>query len=190
MAQKHFNSYRKLNRLLEEGTVFCAIDTETTGLKQKDDRVMEIGCVKFTKNEELGRFSVLINPECQIPPVVTELTHITNELVSNEKTFKEISADFLEFIKGTTLIAHNANFDLGFLNAELERLGHKELQNQYIDTLQLTRWAFPMNGHWTQQYLAKQFEIDIEAAHRAYDDARVCKEIFLKTIEKIMDVQR
>lgn len=190
MAQKIFNSYRKLHRLIEDGTVFCAIDTETTGLKSKDDRVMEIGCVKFDKSGELGRFSLLINPECTIPAVVTEITNITNDQVCNEKKFSEIADDFLSFIKDTTIIAHNANFDLGFLNMELERCGKKPLQNQYIDTLQLTRWAFPLNEHWNQVYLAKQFEINIEAAHRAYDDARVCKEIFLKTVEKIMDVQR
>ena len=184
------NDYRRMNRLLQNGAVFCALDTETTGLKPAEERIIEIGAVKFDKNGELGRFSTLVNPRILIPHFCQELTGITNKMVFGQKEFKEIADDLLSFLDESIIIAHNAQFDLRFVNAELERINHDSLLNKAIDTLRFSRWAYPDNEHWTLQFLAEQLKIEVKAAHRAEDDARVCMELFLHCIKDTMDRQK
>lgn len=184
------NDYRRMNRLLQNGAVFCALDTETTGLKPTEERIIEIGAVKFDKNGELGRFSTLVNPRILIPHFCQELTGITNKMVFGQKEFKEIADDLLSFLDESIIIAHNAQFDLRFVNAELERINHDSLLNKAIDTLRFSRWAYPDNEHWTLQFLAEQLKIEVKAAHRAEDDARVCMELFLHCIKDTMDRQK
>lgn len=184
------NDYRRMNRLLQNGAVFCALDTETTGLKPAEERIIEIGAVKFDKNGELGRFSTLVNPRILIPHFCQELTGITNKMVFGQKEFKEIADDLLSFLDESIIIAHNAQFDLRFVNAELERINHDSLLNKAIDTLRFSRWAYPDNEHWTLQFLAEQLKIEVKAAHRAEDDARVCMELFLRCIKDTMDRQK
>ena len=184
------NDYRRMNRLVHSGAVFCALDTETTGLKPSEERIIEIGAVKFDKTGELERFSTLVNPRVLIPPFCQQLTGITNKMVFGQKEFKEIADGLLEFLGDSIIIAHNAQFDLRFVNAELERMNHEILPNQAIDTLRFSRWTYPENGHWTLQFLAKQLEIEVKSAHRAEDDARVCMELFLRCIKDSMDRQK
>jgi len=184
------NDFRKMNRLVHSDEVFCALDTETTGLKPAEEKIIEIGAVKFNSSGVIGHFSTLVNPGILIPPFCQELTGITNKMVFNQKNFKEIVGDFLEFLGDSIIIAHNAQFDIRFLNAELERLEMEPLGNRAIDTLRFSRWAFPENEHWTLQFLASQFGIEVKNAHRAEDDARVCMEVFFKCIEGSMLKQK
>ncbi len=185
------NDYRRMNRLVHSGAVFCALDTETTGLKPSEERIIEIGAVKFDKSGILGSFSTLVNPRVLIPPFCQQLTGITNKMVFGQKEFKEIAGDFLDFLgEETIIVAHNAQFDLRFVNAELERINKPPLPNKAIDTLRFSRWTYPENEHWTLQYLANQFKIEVKSAHRASDDARVCMELFFKCIEGSLDRQK
>lgn len=185
------NDYRRMNRLVHSGAVFCALDTETTGLKPVEERIIEIGAVKFDKSGILGSFSTLVNPRVLIPPFCQQLTGITNKMVFGQKEFKEIAGDFLDFLgEETIIVAHNAQFDLRFVNAELERMNKPPLPNKAIDTLHFSRWTYPENEHWTLQYLANQFKIEVKSAHRASDDARVCMELFFKCIEGSLDRQK
>lgn len=185
------DDYRRMNRMLGSGAVFCAVDTETTGLKPDEERIIEIGAVKFDSSGVLGTFSTLVNPRILIPPFCQELTGITNKMVFGQKEFREIAGDFLSFLgEDSIIIAHNAQFDLRFINAELERMNREPLANKAVDTLRFSRWAYPENEHWTLQFLAKQLEIEVKSAHRAEDDARVCMELFLRCIKDTMDRQK
>lgn len=185
------NDFRRMNRLLQSGAIFCALDTETTGLKPTEERIIEIGAVKFDKNGEISRFSTLVNPRVLIPSFCQELTGITNKMVFGEREFSEIADDFLSFLgEETIIIAHNAQFDLRFVNAELERMNRDPLPNKAIDTLRFSRWSYPENEHWTLQFLANQLKIEVKAAHRAEDDARVCREVFLCCIRDTLDRQK
>jgi DNA polymerase III epsilon subunit family exonuclease len=185
------NDYRRMNRLLQSGTIFCAIDTETTGLKPAEERIIEIGAVKFDKSGVLETYSSLVNPRILIPPFCQELTGITNKMVFGQKEFYEIADDFLAFLGAdSVIIAHNAQFDLRFINAELERIKKSPLPNKAIDTLRFSRWSYPENEHWTLQYLANKLKIEVKSAHRASDDARVCMEIFLRCITDTSKMQK
>lgn len=193
--------YKRLLKLFDSGAVFCAVDTETTGLKlyeknpeNQDDkkllnRIIEIGAVKFNKFGLISQFDTLINPEASLPAFITNLTHIDDDMLSEKPVFSDASSAFLDFLgngKGTEetiIVAHNAQFDLRFLNAELENCGKPRLKNHAVDTLRLSRIAFPEQKSWSLQNLASDFNIEVRSAHRAGDDARVCMEIFKKCLE-------
>lgn len=170
----------------QAGAVFTAFDTETTGLKPTEDRIIEIGAVRFSKDGELGEFSTLVYPGIIIPRFCTELTGITTAMVYGQPAFKDVADSFLSFAAGTTLVAHNCNFDISFMNSELYRCDRPMLSSPLtpgIDTVKFSRAAFPDLGSWKLQSLAAHFGIPPGNAHRATDDARVCKEVFLKCMK-------
>lgn len=193
-----FRNYRHLANLFYSGTVFVAFDTETTGLKKETDFLTEIGAVKFTADGVVSTFDCLIKPPVEIPPRLVELTHITPEMVKDCPPATNAIPPFLNFIGKSVLIAHNAPFDMGFINAELERMSFPCLKNQVIDTLPLSRWAYPDfandgqngKGKYKLQALAERFCIEVRSAHRADDDARVCMEVFKRIIKDTLDRQK
>ena len=183
-SNRIFKDYKKLSQLVNNGTVFVAFDTETTGLRAVSDRIIELGAVKFDTNGEIERFSALINPEIHITSAATAVNNIDDSMVKNCPPIKDILPRFINFIgKDTILIAHNAQFDLNFLNEELKRNNFSCINNIAIDTLQLSRWAFPAFERHKLQYLAEQLNIDVQNAHRAEDDALVCMHLFLKIVK-------
>ena len=187
---KLIEDFRKLQILLDSGATFIAFDTETTGLSSTTDRVIEIGAVKFDKDGIKDKFEKLINPQKPIPPECTEINHITNEMVKDAPLAGEALKNFSDFIKDGILIAHNVNFDLNFINEELSRAKLPETKNKALDTLTFVRWAYPLLGKYNLQLMARLMNIDVTEAHRAYDDARVCMEVFLKTLEDTKSVQK
>ncbi|MGN0728663.1 3'-5' exonuclease [Treponema sp.] len=198
MAFKIFNSFKNLAKEFYSGKTFVAFDTETTGLKSEKEFIIEIGAVKFNHSGIIGApFDILIKPPLELPDFIKDLTHITDEMLSCCPSAKDAVPEFLDFIGGkqTILVAHNAKFDLCFINSELKRFNHPELPNTCIDTLAAARWAYPdfinetEKGQYKLQSLAKRFNIEAKAAHRANDDARLCMEIFKRIIADTMDRQ-
>ncbi|MCR4938515.1 MAG: 3'-5' exonuclease [Treponemataceae bacterium] len=178
---------KPLKKLIEEynnGAVYTAFDTETTGLSRHTERVIEIGAVKFSKEKVIAEYNVLIYPEKNMSPQVIRIHGISDEMLVGKPIFREIAPAFLDFITGTTLVAHNAQFDIGFINKELELAGMSGLKNARatIDTLYLSRRSFPEAGKHSLQFLADFLSIPSGTAHRATDDARVCMELFRKCI--------
>lgn len=187
MSTKYIKDYMHLSKYINEETVFVAFDTETTGLKAAEEYIMEIGAVKFTLKDCQPTFDELINIPVTPSAFIQELTHITPDMLEDKDTEDKVLERFFDYIqdKNAILIAHNAAFDVGFLNAALNRVKPgKELEYHVIDTLALSRWAFPLEkgesakGKYTLQTLASRFGIKVKNAHRADDDARVCMELF------------
>ena len=172
--------------VIYEKCTFVAFDTETTGLKPDENRVVEIGAVKFDRKGVISRFSVLINPECPMPQEASAVNNITDEMLKNKPLFKDVALDFLNFIQDTVLVAHNAPFDIAFINAELKRCRIGKLTNKVVDTLIFTKDVFPRLESYKLQELAKRFEIVAFSAHRAEDDARVCMEVFEYVSDKFI----
>lgn len=194
--------------LYNGGACFAAFDLETTGLDAERDCIVEIGAIKFDKQGVISRFSVLINPGVPMPPGASRVNNITDAMLKNKPALGAVLPDFLSFIKDTVLIAHNAPFDVGFVNAALKvrfeaaadagplLLGNETegkpaalpppaLLNRLADTLVFAREAFPGLPRYNLQELAAFLKIGAQNAHRAEDDARVCMEIFARCIEKI-----
>ena len=183
-SNRIFKDYKKLSQLANSGTVFVAFDTETTGLRASNDRIIEIGAVKFNINGEIARYTALINPEIHINSAATAVNNITDFMVKNCPPMRDILPKFVDFIgSDSILVAHNAQFDLNFLNSELERNNFPCIKNLTIDTLQLSRWAYPQFERHKLQFLAEKLCIPVSEAHRAGDDAFVCMQLFLQIVK-------
>lgn len=161
-------------------------DTETTGLDPlRGDRVVEIGAVELVNHIPSGRnFHVYINPERSMPVEAFNVHGLSEEFLSDKPKFAEIADDFLDFAVGAKLIAHNAGFDMGFINAELGRLGHPAISNDYVvDTLQIARRRHPA-GPNTLDALCSRYGIDNSrrTKHGALLDAELLAEVYIELI--------
>lgn len=164
---------------LPKDTVFTVFDTETTGLSPETCKIIEVGAIRFNYRGPISEMDSFMNPECKIPPQVSAINHITDDMVSDAPTGAELMPKFLEYIGDTVLIAHNAKFDIDMVNAELDRLGLDRLKNRVIDTRWFAKDLFPDMPNFKLQTLAEQLKIDVKDAHRANDDSRVCMKLFL-----------
>ncbi len=170
-----------------------AFDFETTGLSPVTDRIVEIGAAAFRMEEregtwvaiDDGMYETLVNPRRPIPAVVSAIHGIDDLAVSASPTFAQVAPEFLAFIQGSILIAHNAPFDLGFLQAETKRAGLENPPNPAYDTISVAKTAVSGLPSYSLKSLAASFNIAQTAAHRGGDDARVCMELFIRCINLI-----
>ena len=164
---------------------FVAFDLETTGLSPQLDRIVEIGAVKFYDGEEIGRFGRLINPEMAMPPGAAAVNGITDAMLQGQPAVRDTLPEFLRFIAGTVLVAHNAAFDLGFVRSAMGRLGLGLLANDFVDTRVMAQKAYPGRANYKLQSLAVDLGIEALEAHRAVDDARVCLAVFQACLKQL-----
>lgn len=190
LANKILKDYRQMFRFLKSGGTFVAFDTETTGLDCQNCRIIEIGAIKFNAGGKISSFNTLINPETTVPQECVKISGITDEMLKNQPLIKDVLPDFCNFIKDSIIVGHNVQFDLRFLQSELERCGFPSNENKAIDTLGFARWTFPNLPKYNQPFLANFLKIDVHAAHRAYDDAEVCGNIFLELIKASAERQK
>ncbi|WP_373235484.1 DNA polymerase III subunit epsilon [Cohaesibacter celericrescens] len=161
-------------------------DTETTGFDPfSGDRVVEIGCVELINHLPSGEtFHVYINPERDMPEGAFKVHGLSEEFLSDKPKFSEIAQSFQEFIKDTPIIAHNASFDVKFLNWELEKAGFGKIDDQYvIDTLAMARLKFPA-GPNSLDALCNRFNIDNgkRTLHGALLDSEILADVYLELI--------
>lgn len=168
-------------------TAFTVFDTETTGLDPKLNRIVEIGAIRFDARGVIARFNVLIRTGVAMPPEITKINGITDAMLASQPAPNQVFPDFLRFIGDTPLLAHNAPFDVSFVNEELARLGLPALKNRVIDTRIFAKELFPGLPKYALQDLAARFGIDAREAHRAEDDARVCMELFLACLSALRE---
>jgi DNA polymerase-3 subunit epsilon len=159
-------------------------DTETTGLDPNGgDRITEIGCVEVIDLIPTGKdLRILINPERDIPPEVTEVTGHTWEMLKDEPKFAEVVDAFLDFVKDSELVAHNAGFDRGFINMELKRCGKPEIDpERFIDTAAMARKKFP-GAPASLDALCKRFDVSLESRtkHGALIDSYLLAAVYLE----------
>jgi len=161
-----------------------SLDTETTGLSPKSgDRVVEIGCVELINHIATDKvFHVYINPERDMPDGAFKVHGLSEEFLRGHDIFAKIADEFLTFIGNDPLVIHNAQFDIGFLNAELERLNKPKLEmSRTIDTVQMARKKFPGAGA-NLDALCRRFGIDNteRELHGALLDAKLLADVYLE----------
>ena len=164
-------------------TTFVAFDVETTGFSGKKGRIVEIGVVKFRGGEVIDQQSWLVNPGIPISPMSQRVHGITDDMVSGAPAFKEVYAEFASFIGDSVLIAHNASFDIRFIETETRRHELEPPVNQVIDTLKLSRKRHPELKRHGLESLSKHFKLGEVAFHRGLVDATHVKNLFLVLTE-------
>lgn len=161
-----------------------AFDTETTGFDARgDDRITEIGCVELIDYLPTGKtWHAHVNPQREISARVTEITGLTEEFLKDKPLFKDVADGFCEFVADSPMIAHNADFDRGFINAELERAEFDPYpRSRFVDTLVLARHKFPGASN-TLDALCRRFEISLasRSTHGALIDAELLAKVYLE----------
>ena len=164
-------------------------DTETTGLDPKNgDKLIEIGCVEIIDRKITGNtYRQLINPGKANSQESIEITGITDDMLKDKPFFNEMAQVFLEFIGDSKLIAHNATFDINFINYELQEIGLEPLKNEVIDSLVLAKLKFPGKKN-NLDVLCERFNVDKTAreknGHGALLDAQLLADVYLKLTEE------
>ena len=153
---------------------FTVFDLETTGMSPVNDRIVEIAAMRIDLTGEYSEFHTLLNPGRRIPAGASRVHHITDDMVVDAPRFQHIGHDFLEFARNSTLVAHNARFDLSFLQESLARCGLPLWQGNTMDSLALVRKLYPGLPSYSLQNLRGVLKLDRPeddlSAHRAGDD--------------------
>ncbi|MBD5405375.1 DNA polymerase III subunit epsilon [bacterium] len=162
-------------------------DTETTGFNYSgDDRIVEIGCVEMLNHTPTGKtFHCYINPEREVPEEVVRVHGLTTEFLSDKPKFSEIAQDFVDFIGDANMVAHNAVFDMNFINAEFKRIGMPEVSfDRMVDTLAISRKKNPHLAKHNLDSLCNRYGIDNShrELHGALLDARLLAEVYIELL--------
>lgn len=166
---------------------FVALDLETTGARTGTSKITEIGAVRIEGLREVATFHTLVNPMRSIPRMITEITGITQEMVADAPRIEQVIPELLEFLRGAVVVAHNAGFDVGFLNYELRRLKGRELGDGAIDTLPLARALAPGLVNYKLATVAESLGAPVAACHRALADAQAAGHVFVTLMSRLRE---
>jgi DNA polymerase-3 subunit alpha (Gram-positive type) len=168
-------------------TDFVVFDLETTGAKAPPfSRIMEIGAYRVKDCKIVAEFQTLVDPEMPIPAFITALTGISNEMVKAAPKFREVISEFLDFIGDSVLVAHNAHFDMGFLNHEIGSIYEDyRLMNPCLCTVHLSRRLLPDVENHKLKTVADYYSVSLVNHHRAGPDARATAEIFVNLLDEL-----
>ena len=178
-----------LERRFFDETDFVVFDLETTGAKTPPCRITEIGAYRVRRGKITEEFETLVNPETPIPLFISQLTGITDRMVKNAPRFGEVAADFLNFIGDSVLVAHNAHFDMRFLNHEIGRLyADYRVGNQHLCTVKMSRKLLPHIENHRLNTVAGYYSVALLNHHRATDDARATAHIFVNLLGELKNL--
>ncbi len=166
---------------------YVAFDLETTGLSSKKDKIIEIGAVILKNGREVDRFQTFVDPERHLEPKIVELTGITEDMLKGAPKIEEVLPKFLEFCGDRVLVAHNSDFDTGFIRAECLRQGY-EFTATALDTLILSQNLMPQLNKFKLDIVSNALSLPDFNHHRAADDAMTCGLIFHRFIVKLEEL--
>jgi DNA polymerase III epsilon subunit family exonuclease len=165
-----------LRRSIDDA-VFTFLDVETTGLSPKTSRVCELALIGFQGGSRVSQFSSLINPGLPIPPETTRIHGITDAMVKNSPAFSVLVPRLVALLEGSVIVAHNAGFDLSFIEMEFARAGLRLPELPVIDTWHIARHLGGFSNHRLGT-IAKELDISAESWHRALGDVEMTRKIF------------
>lgn len=166
--------------------MFIVLDLETTGLSAREDSIIEFAFIKFDRQtfQEIDRFTSFVNPNREVPPLISQITNIFNEDLEGAPDFAHVQDDIQDFIEGLPLIGHNIPFDIRFLESH----GIDTSKNPYIDTFFLANFLCFEEKSLNLWYLCETFGIQLKNAHRAIDDTLATLQVFKKLIHILQDL--
>ena len=162
---------------------FISLDIETTGFSSNRDDIIEIAALRVLDGKVIEKFDTLVNPEKEIPEKITNMTGITNEMVEDSPVIKEVMPVLVSFLGDYPVVAHNSDFDMRFLETNAERCGLEFRPANVIDTLYLSRKAFPHLENHQLPTLINYLGIKNVTSHRAFYDAVAALNVYLECIE-------
>ena len=162
-------AYNPRHRQLDEET-YVVFDVETTGLSAIYNTIIQLAAVKIKDGEIIDRL-MFANPHDNYSAVTINLTGITDDMLENAPEVEQVLKEFYSFASDPILVAHNASFDIGFLNAGYKKIGLGKVENPVIDTLELARFLYPELKNYRLNTLSKKFNIELVQHHRADYDA-------------------
>lgn len=158
---------------------YVVFDLETTGLDGLKDEIIEIGACKVINGRIDETFSTFVKPSKHIPKEITDITHITDEMVADAPTINYILPDFYKFCHGCSLVAHNISFDISFIHTIAKKLSYK-FEHTLIDTIEMARAKLPGLKNYKLGTIVERLNIPLENAHRAVDDSTATAKAFIK----------
>ncbi|AXF55104.1 PolC-type DNA polymerase III [Salicibibacter kimchii] len=174
-------AYNESERDLAAST-FVVFDVETTGLSAVYDTIIELAAVKVANGEIVDRFESFAQPHVPLPAKITELTGITDEMLKDAPEVSDVLQQFADFVGDAGLVAHNASFDIGFINAGYKKEGWPEVEQPVVDTLEFARFLFPNMKNHRLNTLCKAFDIELVSHHRAIYDTEATAYLFMKMV--------
>ncbi len=187
IAQLRDAGYRadvlRVRWVLDPNQDYVVVDVETTGGRGDKHRVTEIGAVKVRGGRVIDRFETLINPQRAIPSGITRLTGITQEMVADAPYFFDVADDFERFMEGAIFVAHNVEFDYGFIASEFRRIG-RGFRHPKLCTCASMRRLYPGHRSYSLAELCREYDIPLKSHHRALCDAEAAAELLLLINEK------
>ncbi len=168
-----------------EAPDFIAFDLETTGLDFRNDRVIEIGALRFVNGKPQEEFSTFINPGIPVPSFITDLTGISDKELVSAPAFSEVAEKLLQFIGNLPLCGHQVEFDATFLSEELKRIGRPTFSGQLLDTALLSRILLQGSTRFSLKAVSEYLQISLDNAHRALYDAKASGEVAVQLVKRI-----
>lgn len=159
-------------------TSFVCFDIETTGLDPMEDKIIEIGALKVKDKKIVAVFKEFINPRMKLPPKIVEITNITDAMLENTRSEKEVIEDFLAFVGDDIIMGHNVTFDYSFIKCAAMSYGHT-FHRYGIDTLDLSKRLHTELPSKSLENMCKYYGIRNDNAHRAYDDAKATTMLYV-----------
>lgn len=156
---------------------YTVIDIETTGLSSEHNEIIELSAIKVKNDERVDEFSMLIKPSAKVKSFITHLTGITNDMLKSAPVITDILPEFIDFVSDDVVIGHNVNFDINFIYDKMKWHFDKEFNNDFIDTLRLSRMHCPLKSH-KLNLVAEYFDISSEGHHRGLTDCVMTYEIY------------
>ena len=179
-------AYNEQDIDLTSGT-YVVFDVETTGLSAVYDTIIEIAGVKIHEGEIIDKFESFANPHRPLPQVITDITGITDDMLVDAPEVDDVLTDFRQWMDDSVLVAHNASFDIGFLNQGFKKLNFNTITNPVIDTLELARFLYPQLGNHRLNTLCKHLDVELVQHHRAIYDAEATGYLFWKFIQQLIE---
>lgn len=177
-------AYNEAHRRLMDDT-FVVFDVETTGLSAVYDTIIELAAVKVKNGEIIDRFESFANPHHPLSATTIELTKITDDMLKDAPDVEEVLEKFYHWIEDCVLVAHNATFDIGFLNAGFKKINRGKVTNPVIDTLELARYLYPELKNHRLNTLCKKFNIELTQHHRAIYDAEATGYLLIHLVKEL-----
>jgi DNA polymerase-3 subunit alpha (Gram-positive type) len=179
-------AYNDAHRQLATDT-YVVFDVETTGLSAVYNSIIELAAVKIHDGEIIDRFESFANPHHRLSATTINLTGITDDMVQTAPEIEEVLRNFSEWTGDAVLVAHNASFDMGFLNVGYKKIGYDKAKNPVIDTLELGRFLYPEMKNHRLNTLTKKFDIELTQHHRAIYDAEATGYLLLKMLKDSLE---